>query len=122
MLNPFGKFILVGVPETPLPAIHAFSLIQGGRFLGGSAIGSKLDAISMFKLVAEKNIKPWYVLFFPQNTKTRYFKRHKLILIMIFFSSFRIEVLPMKEVKKAVDGVWTGKPRYRYVLEQDITA
>ncbi|PAV14851.1 NADPH-dependent alcohol dehydrogenase [Pyrrhoderma noxium] len=92
MLNPFGKFILVGVPETPLPAIHAFSLIQGGRFLGGSAIGSKLDAISMFKLVAEKNIKPW------------------------------IEVLPMKEVKKAVDGVWTGKPRYRYVLEQDITA
>ena len=69
MLNPFGKFILVGVPETPLPAIHAFSLIQGGRFLGGSAIGSKLDAISMFKLVAEKNIKPWYALFFLKTQK-----------------------------------------------------
>lgn len=35
---------------------------------------------------------------------------------------YRIEVLPMKDVKKAVEGVWNGKARYRYVLEQDIEA
>lgn len=34
--------------------------------------------------------------------------------------TFRIEVLPMKDVSKAIEGVWNGKARYRYVLVQDI--
>ena len=32
----------------------------------------------------------------------------------------RIEVLPMKDASKAIEGVWNGKARYRYVLVQDI--
>ncbi|KAH8113050.1 GroES-like protein [Phellopilus nigrolimitatus] len=90
MLNVFGKFITVGVPDDKLPALHAFDILENACSIGGSRIGSKKDAIKMFELAAQKGIKPW------------------------------IEVLPMKEAKKAVEGVWNGIPRYRYVLVQDI--
>ena len=40
--------------------------------------------------------------------------------ILIWEMICRIEVLPMSEAKQAVEGVWNGKVRYRYVLEQDI--
>lgn len=46
----------------------------------------------MLQLAADKNIQPW------------------------------IELLPMKEVGKAVQGVQDGKARYRYVLTQDLVA
>ena len=32
----------------------------------------------------------------------------------------RIEEMPMKDVKKALEGLHSGKVRYRYVLKQDI--
>jgi alcohol dehydrogenase (NADP+) len=44
----------------------------------------------MLDLAAKKGIKPW------------------------------IEVLPMKDVKKAVEGVKNNKVKYRYVLKQDL--
>lgn len=43
-----------------------------------------------------------------------------LSLTHIHVIVYRIEVLPMREAKKAVEGVWNGKARYRYVLTQDI--
>ncbi|KAI5120603.1 hypothetical protein M0805_008079 [Coniferiporia weirii] len=92
MLQPLGKFILLGVPNENLPGLNAFSLVVRGVSFSGSHIGSKKDVARMLALAAEKNIKPW------------------------------IEVLPMKEAKAAVEGMWNGKPRYRYVLEQDIEA
>lgn len=54
-------------------------------------MGTKADAIAMLELAAEKNIVPW------------------------------IEELPMSQVKVALEGIKSGRPRYRYVLTQDIT-
>ena len=40
LLRVNGQFIQVGAPEDPVPAFHAFSLIQRGVKMGGSCIGS----------------------------------------------------------------------------------
>ncbi|KAH9477382.1 NADP-dependent alcohol dehydrogenase 6 [Psilocybe cubensis] len=57
---------------------------------GGSVLGSKKEAVEMLQLACDKGIKPW------------------------------IDVIPMSEAAKAVQGVKNGLPRYRYVLKQDI--
>ncbi|TDL15755.1 GroES-like protein [Rickenella mellea] len=90
MLDVHGKLIIVGIPNEPLPPLKAFDMIPNGSFIGGSHIGSKKEAIQMLELAAKKGIKPW------------------------------IEELPMKDVKKAVEGVHNGKAHYRYVLTQDL--
>jgi alcohol dehydrogenase (NADP+) len=90
-----GKFITVGLPDEPLPALSAFTLLKNGSFVGGSHIGSKAEILAMLKLAAEKNIRPW------------------------------IEVVPMKDAKTAVENVKNGKlpqDKFRYVLTQDIAA
>ena len=61
MLGTHGKFVMVAIPDTPLPNIWPMSLIKNGSFVGGSAIGSKKEAIELLQLAAEKGIKPWYV-------------------------------------------------------------
>ncbi|KZT24011.1 GroES-like protein [Neolentinus lepideus HHB14362 ss-1] len=87
-----GKFVAVGLPAAgdPFPAIQPTSFIRNGSFFGSSHLGSKKECVEMLKLAAEKNIKPW------------------------------IEELPMKDVKKAVEGVKNGNAKYRYVLVQDL--
>ncbi|KAH8114175.1 GroES-like protein [Phellopilus nigrolimitatus] len=90
MLNVHGKFICVALPDKPFPPLTGFTLLNNGCYIGGSHIGSKAEAIAMLKLAAEKNIKPW------------------------------IEEIPMKDCHKAIEGVLNGKPRYRYVLTQDL--
>lgn len=92
MLYVHGKFINVAAPDfdKPMPSTHAFNFIQNGSFVGGSAIGSKSDALEMLQLAADKGIKPW------------------------------IEELPMKDVSKALAGVENNKVRYRFVLTQDL--
>ncbi|KAB5588845.1 putative effector protein [Ceratobasidium theobromae] len=85
-----GTFVNVGAPDTLLPQIAAFDIIVNGCNLSGSMIGSKKEALEMLELAAKAKIQPW------------------------------IEILPMSKVKDAVDGVKEGKPRYRYVLQQDI--
>ncbi|KAL5521737.1 ADH6_2 [Sanghuangporus sanghuang] len=90
MLDVHGKFICVGLPDEPIAGIPAAAFVPNGCFFGGSHIGSKKEALAMLALADEKGIKPW------------------------------IEELPMKECKKAVEGVKNNKVRYRYVLKQDI--
>lgn len=92
MLWVHGRIVNVGIPDRDqsLPKLHAFDLVPNGSYIGGSSIGSKAEAIEMLKLAAEKGVKPW------------------------------IEVLPMMKASEAVLGVHEGKPRYRYVLEQDL--
>ncbi|KAA1476357.1 GroES-like protein [Dentipellis sp. KUC8613] len=90
MLDLHGKFITVGLPDEALPGASAAAFASNGCFFGGSHIGSKKEALEMLDLAAKKGIKPW------------------------------IEELPMKDVKKAVEGVKDNKVRYRYVLKQDI--
>lgn len=92
MLWVHGRIVNVGIPDQDqnLPKLHAFDLVPNGSYIGGSSIGSKAEAIEMLKLAAEKGVKPW------------------------------IEVLPMKKASEAIRGVHEGKPRYRYILEQDL--
>jgi len=89
-LGVHGKMIQVGLPDEELPPLAASALLPNGAFLGGSHIGNKKEALAMLKLAAEKNIKSW------------------------------IEVFPMKDAGKAVQGMIDGKSRYRYVLKQDL--
>ncbi|EKM59465.1 uncharacterized protein PHACADRAFT_170038 [Phanerochaete carnosa HHB-10118-sp] len=92
MLYVHGRFVTVGLPDKdePLPTLHAFDLVPNGYYVGGSAIGSKKECMQMLKLAAEKGIKPW------------------------------IEELPMKDAKKALEGMGSNEVRYRYVLTQDL--
>ncbi|QRV87799.1 Zinc-binding dehydrogenase [Ceratobasidium sp. AG-Ba] len=85
-----GIFVNIGLPDRLLPQISPFDLVLGGCRLGGSLTGSKTQAIEMFKLALAKNIQPW------------------------------VEIMPMSKLKEAVEGARAAKPRYRYVLEQDL--
>lgn len=87
-----GSFITVGLPDNNFPSLSPFTFAPNGSKLGGSHIGSKVEALQMLQLAADKGIKPW------------------------------IETLPMKDVGKAVQGVKDNKVRYRYVLTQDLVA
>ncbi|QRV87709.1 alcohol dehydrogenase [Ceratobasidium sp. AG-Ba] len=86
-----GTFVNVGIPDAMLPQIGPFDIVGNGSRLAGSLIGSKKEATEMLKLAAEKNIQPW------------------------------IQVIPMSKIKEAVEGMKAGKPKYRFVLEQDIS-
>ncbi|KAG8888109.1 NADP-dependent alcohol dehydrogenase [Tulasnella sp. 332] len=85
-----GHFITVGLPDDDLPSINAFTLLNNACRVGSSHIGSKVEAVEMLRLAAEKKIHPW------------------------------IQEMPMKDCSKAVRGVKEGKARYRYVLTQDL--
>lgn len=89
-LNVHGKFIMVALPDDPLPSFKGFDLAPSGCLVGGSKIGSKKETVDMLKLAVEKGVKS------------------------------RIEVLPMKDAGKALKWLEEGKPRYRYVLRADI--
>jgi alcohol dehydrogenase (NADP+) len=93
-----------------LPQIRPLDIVANGCRLGGSLTGSKKEATEMLvsllgapisgiasltvivsqQLAVNKNIKPW------------------------------VEVFPMSKIKEAVEGMRAGKPKYRYVLKQDL--
>ncbi|CAE6434257.1 unnamed protein product [Rhizoctonia solani] len=85
-----GTLINVGAPDTALPPINAMDLFNNGSKLGGSACGTKKEAIQMMELAVKAGVKPW------------------------------IEVLPMSRIKEAIESMKAGHAKYRYVLEQDI--
>ncbi|KAG9118685.1 NADP-dependent alcohol dehydrogenase, partial [Ceratobasidium sp. 392] len=85
-----GTFVNVGIPDSLLPQIGPMDIVGNGCRLAGSLIGSKKEAIEMLQLAARKNIQPW------------------------------VQVFPMSRIKQAVEGMKAGKPKYRYVLEQDL--
>ena len=93
MLYVHGRFVMVGLPDADehLPTMHAFDLVPNGCYIGGSLVGNKKEAMGMLKLAAEKGIKPW------------------------------IQELPMKDAKKALDGLAKNTVRYRFVLSQDLS-
>ena len=92
MLYVHGRFITVGLPDADdtLPPVHPFDFAPNGCLIGGSKIGSKGECLEMLELARSKGIKPW------------------------------IEEMPMKDCKKAVEGVKANRVRYRYILTQDI--
>ncbi|GBE81580.1 NADP-dependent alcohol dehydrogenase 6 [Sparassis crispa] len=91
MLFVHGKFITVGIPDASDPLPQLHPFDFGnGCLLGGSHVGSKKECLEMLELARSKNVRPW------------------------------IEEMPMRDVKKALEGVKHNKVRYRYVLTQDI--
>ncbi|KAF6756228.1 NADPH-dependent alcohol dehydrogenase [Ephemerocybe angulata] len=89
-LKVHGRCIMVALPDDALPGINAFDMTTSGVLLGGSHIGSKAEIVEMLELAVKKGVKSY------------------------------IQMLPMKEAGKAVQGVKSGKIRYRYVLKVDI--
>jgi len=85
-----GKLVTVGLPDDPFPALSGMDFTSNAALFGGSNLGCKKEAMEMLHLAAKKGIKPW------------------------------IEELPMRDCKKAVEGVKANKVRYRYVLSQDL--
>lgn len=92
MLYVHGKLVNVGIPDMdkPLPTLHAFDLLPNGASIGGSHVGSKAECMEMLQLAAEKGVRPW------------------------------IEEMPMKDVKRAIQGLLNNNVKYRYVLTQDL--
>lgn len=53
-----GKWVSVGLPETPF-TVSPRSFMSNACFMGASHLGSHVEMIEMFKLAVEKGIKPW---------------------------------------------------------------
>lgn len=87
LLDVGGRYIQVGAPEDPLPAMPAFPFIMKGVSLEGSAIGPPSQIREMLELAASRNVKPW------------------------------IQEIPMSDANKAIIDFEDGKPRYRFVLK-----
>ncbi|KAL4400069.1 alcohol dehydrogenase [Malassezia pachydermatis] len=84
-----GRLVCVGMPEDEIK-LRVQDLAMRGALLGSSHIGSKVEALSMLKLAAEKKVEPW------------------------------IELYEMKDCSEAVARVAKGDVRYRFVLQQDL--
>ncbi|KAI8145699.1 chaperonin 10-like protein [Fennellomyces sp. T-0311] len=87
MLKRNGKFILVGIPETPLSGIPPGILVRHQISLVGSMIGSPKDIREMLEFAVETGVTPW------------------------------IQKYPMKQAADAVQALRNGNARYRLVLE-----
>jgi alcohol dehydrogenase (NADP+) len=57
LLKPRGNMIIVGLPESKLPAMRPQSLF--GKSLTGSLIGSPSDIEEMFRVAVKHNVRPW---------------------------------------------------------------
>jgi len=86
LLDTFGQFIQVGVPEDVIPPMHFVSLIANGVSIGGSAIGDPSEISEMLDFAVKHNVKPWIV------------------------------ERPLKDANQAIIDMEDGKARYRYVL------
>ncbi|KAF8153810.1 chaperonin 10-like protein [Crassisporium funariophilum] len=90
MLVVNGRCIIVSIPDDALPALKSAQMKTNGALLGGSHIGSKKELIAMLDLAVKKGVKSY------------------------------IQMLPMKDVGKAINNVKDNTVRYRHVLKVDI--
>lgn len=81
-----GQLITVGAVDEPM-GIPAFSLIGGGKSVGGSDTGAPQEVATMLEFCARHDIKPM------------------------------VETFPMAKVNEAIKHLKSGKARYRVVLE-----
>lgn len=85
-LGPNGKLITVGAVAEPM-GIPAFSMIAGGKSVGGSDTGAPAMVAKMLEFCTRHNIKPM------------------------------VEYFPMKNINAAIEHLESGKARYRVVLK-----
>ncbi|KAI2620198.1 NADP-dependent alcohol dehydrogenase C [Hypomontagnella submonticulosa] len=87
LLKTKGDFIQVGAPDGGvLPPISAFTLINNGVKVGGSATGAPREVREMLQLAADRKIKSW------------------------------VQERPLSDANQAIIDMEDGKARYRYVL------
>ena len=89
LLKVQGSLIVVGAPENPIPGFNLFILIDKRAKIGGSAIGTPKQIRNMLDLAVKKQVHPW------------------------------INLYPMRDANRAVVEFEEGKPRYRFVLQND---
>lgn len=53
-----GKWVSVGLPETPF-TVSPRTFMSNACFMGSSHLGSHVEMIEMFKLAIDKGIRPW---------------------------------------------------------------
>ncbi|GMM27316.1 hypothetical protein DAMA08_000320 [Martiniozyma asiatica (nom. inval.)] len=53
-----GKWVSVGLPETPF-TVSPRTFMANACFMGASHLGSHVEMIDMFKLAMDKNVRPW---------------------------------------------------------------
>ncbi|KAI9257187.1 chaperonin 10-like protein [Phascolomyces articulosus] len=88
-LVPNGVFIMAAVPDLPLSNIPGRVLVFRQISVVGTAIGSPKTIREMLEFAVATGVRPWY-------------KKY-----------------PMEKASEAVQAVRDGKPRYRFVLEQN---
>lgn len=86
LLSAGGTLVNVGIPAEPL-ALHAFSLVVGGKSLAGSLFGGISETQEMLEFCAEHGI------------------------------TADVEVIPAQEVNEAYERVLASDVRYRFVLD-----
>jgi len=59
LLRVGGEFHMVGLPEHPLPEMHAFNFVGNAAKLTASHIGNHQEMEMLLKLAAEKGVRPW---------------------------------------------------------------
>jgi D-arabinose 1-dehydrogenase-like Zn-dependent alcohol dehydrogenase len=57
LLRPLGHMVIVGLPESNLPALRPQSLF--GKSLTGSLVGSPKDIEEMLQVAVKHNVRPW---------------------------------------------------------------
>ncbi|GAA5862398.1 hypothetical protein JCM8547_007628 [Rhodosporidiobolus lusitaniae] len=90
MLYVNGRLCIVAMPDEEIPPFQSQDLAGTGATLAFNHIGSKKEALEMLQLAADKGVKTWK------------------------------EIIPMKDVGKAIEGVQRNSVRYRYVLKADL--
>lgn len=84
-----GTLVVCGIPEGKLPPIEWADIATGNLAIRGSNVGSKKEVEEMLRAVEEKGVRSW------------------------------VQVLPMREVKTAVERMDKGEAAYRFVLKAD---
>ncbi|GAA5979027.1 hypothetical protein JCM10908_002779 [Rhodotorula pacifica] len=85
-----GTLHICAMPDDEVAPFKTQDLAANGAKISVNHIGAKAEAEEMYRLAAEKGVRVWK------------------------------EIVPMKEVAKAVQGVKNNEVRYRYVLKQDL--
>ena len=78
----------VGMPNKPLPTIHATDFLANGCTIGATHIGNRREALEMLQVAADKGVRSW----------------------------INSEKMSAKGCHKVISSVRDGEARYRWVL------
>lgn len=89
LLRVHGNYVQVGLPDQPLPMVHAFELSVRNIRLSGTFFGSPSQIAEMLQFAADNKVKPM------------------------------VELKPLSQANEILKCMENGQARYRYVLFND---